>query len=1133
MKRVRALAVAVAGLLAADSLGAQGYFGQNQVQYDTFRWRVIETEHFQVHYYPEIEQAAYAAARMSERSYARLSRVLGHQFREKKPIILFASRADFAQNNVFGDLGEGTGGVTDALRQRNTFFFTGDLGESEHVLTHEMVHVFQYDIFSRGQAGANLQALSRVQPPLWLMEGMAEYLSIGPSDPNTNAIMRDAALSGKLPSIEEMTQRPDLYFPYRYGQSLLAFVGQRWGDASIGSIMNAVPNVGIERAFKRELGIDLEELGSEWKEWVQAQNLPQIAQKDRARKFAEPLLNKKRTGGVIPLYVAPTLSPDGSKIAYISTGSYLRGEVFLDLYLADTKTGKRLKRLTTSTTNPDQEELRYGYSQSAFSPDGRYLAFTAQRKGKDALNLLDVNRRRVVRRYDTALEQMLNPTFSPDGKRIVFQGMQGGISDLYMIDVDGQNLRRITNDPYGDGKPTWSPDGTRIAFETERGPQTDLAKLRIGKTRIAVLDLASNVTTVLPGQAGRNINPQWSPDGSSLAWISDRTGIPNIFLYDFADAQHYQLTDVFTAVSSFTAVSPAISWARKADKLAFVYFEDGDYTVWSISDPRKLKREPFQEIDPPGTITVVAGAATADTTRAGSTGSGALPAVAAPAVTPPADTLLAHAAPADTGRVAVPAADSARRDSTGAVRPAPAPPSDVISGGRQSAADEAVVLDSTPGRLSVYRSVDGLRDASTPSTTGPTGGVSVAALLDSADLALPDTSTFTEYAYSGGFRPEAVSQPSIGYAQDNFGRGVYGGTAIIFSDLLGNQRMVLAGAINGRVEEAQLFASYSNFSRRLGYTAGIQQQPSFFLSGYAPAIDHGGGVYEERQVVSRYISRTGFVVGLLPRNRFSRLELGAQYSNIDVAEQSYSTFYDLSGRITGRAITVDHIGTANVISPFAAYVSDNTLFGYTGPIKGRRYRFEVAPYLGTWQSTQYSADYRRYDPILFNILTLATRVQANINVGRNEAQFRQALGRPDLIRGYEREFYSSSGCSIQQPGSQCTGPEELIGTRIAFANAELRFPLLRRSELGFLPVFLPPIEGLVFYDAGVAWNGGQDVKLSRAQSDDPNVRSLLTSYGLGVRVNLFGFAMLRWDYTIPLDRPGRKGYWFWTIGQSF
>jgi hypothetical protein len=36
-----------------------------------------------------------------------------------------------------------------------------------------------------------------------------------------------------------------------------------------------------------------------------------------------------------------------------------------------------------------------------------------------------------------------------------------------------------------------------------------------------------------------------------------------------------------------------------------------------------------------------------------------------------------------------------------------------------------------------------------------------------------------------------------------------------------------------------------------------------------------------------------------------------------------------------------------------------------------------------------------------------------------------------------------------------------------------------------------------------------------------------------VRVNLFGFAMLRWDYTIPLDRPGRKGYWFWTIGQSF
>src|SRR5688572_12362906 len=176
--------VFVRGLLAAIALTAvvqadgQQYFGMNQVQYKHFNWRVLETEHFTVHYYPEERKAVVDAARMAERSYARLSRILGHQFREKKPIILFASRAHFGQNNVTGDLGEGTGGVTEGLRHRLIMPFTGDYQSFEHVLAHELVHEFQYDIFARGKAGGGLDQLQAVNPPLWLMEGMAEYLSI-------------------------------------------------------------------------------------------------------------------------------------------------------------------------------------------------------------------------------------------------------------------------------------------------------------------------------------------------------------------------------------------------------------------------------------------------------------------------------------------------------------------------------------------------------------------------------------------------------------------------------------------------------------------------------------------------------------------------------------------------------------------------------------------------------------------------------------------------------------------------------------------------------------------------------------------------------------------------------------------
>src|SRR5690606_9681440 len=286
------------------------------------------------------------------------------------------------------------------------------------------------------------------------------------------------------------------------------------------------------------------------------------------------LLDPERTGGMAPIYVAPALSPDGTRIAYISTGSYLRAEVFLDLYLADVETGKRRQRLTRSAMNTETEELRILYSQAAFSPDGRYIAYTAQRRGKDVLYLLDVARRRLVHRFDTPLEQMLGPSFSPDGSQIVFSGSSGGVSDLCAVDVAGANLRRLTNDVFGDVQPTWSPDGRYVAFATERGPQSDLSLLRFGPRQVAVYDFETGLVEVLPRQAGMNSNPQWSPDGRSLAYVSDRTGTHNIFLYDVAEREHYQLTDVFGSVLSFTAQSPAITWAREADRLAFTFYAD-------------------------------------------------------------------------------------------------------------------------------------------------------------------------------------------------------------------------------------------------------------------------------------------------------------------------------------------------------------------------------------------------------------------------------------------------------------------------------------------------------------------------------------------------------------------------------
>ncbi len=499
---MRSLAATAALLLAAaPRLAAQ--FGKNQVEYTRFDWHVIETQHFTIHYYPSEATVAMDVARMSERAYERLSRVFQWEFRDKKPIMLFASRADFGENLVTGDLGEGTGGVTEPIRHRMLFFFTGNYRSTEHVLTHEMVHEFQFDIFGHGKAGGGLNALEAVNPPLWFMEGMAEYLSKGPGDPHTGVVMRDAVAENNIPSLAQMTNDPNQFFPYRFGESYFAYVGQHWGDEVIGQIMLETPNIGIDRSFERATNKTPVQIAAEWKQALQDQYLPEIAQLARAREVAQPVLTTHRTGGDI--FVDPALSPDGKYLVFLSNGSFNKGEVFIDLWLADATTGERIKRLVKSTLDPNYEEIGLLYSQAAFSPDGTKLAFSALSGGKEVLYVLDVAKRKRIATISLPLDGLTGPSWSPDGTKIVFSGAKGGITDIYTVDADGTNLTQLMHDRNGDAQPQWSPDGKTIAFASERGAGTDLANLVFPKMRITLYHVDTHEIEVLPDQEGLNI----------------------------------------------------------------------------------------------------------------------------------------------------------------------------------------------------------------------------------------------------------------------------------------------------------------------------------------------------------------------------------------------------------------------------------------------------------------------------------------------------------------------------------------------------------------------------------------------------------------------------------------------------
>src|ERR1700704_1447867 len=169
-------------LTFASPAGAQ-YFGRNKVQYKKLAFEVLKTEHFDIYFYPSEREGVELAARMAERWHARLQKLFVHELSGRQPLILYASHPDFEQTNAIpGELGEGTGGVTEPLKRRIVLPLAGPLGDTDHVIGHELVHAFQFDIMMGPKAPPGRNAGDRL--PLWFIEGMAEYFSIGPVDPN-------------------------------------------------------------------------------------------------------------------------------------------------------------------------------------------------------------------------------------------------------------------------------------------------------------------------------------------------------------------------------------------------------------------------------------------------------------------------------------------------------------------------------------------------------------------------------------------------------------------------------------------------------------------------------------------------------------------------------------------------------------------------------------------------------------------------------------------------------------------------------------------------------------------------------------------------------------------------------------
>jgi outer membrane protein assembly factor BamA len=209
-----------------------------------------------------------------------------------------------------------------------------------------------------------------------------------------------------------------------------------------------------------------------------------------------------------------------------------------------------------------------------------------------------------------------------------------------------------------------------------------------------------------------------------------------------------------------------------------------------------------------------------------------------------------------------------------------------------------------------------------------------------------------------------------------------------------------------------------------------------------------------------------------------------------------------------------------------ALVYDSSVMGATSPILGQRYRFEVSQTAGTVSYAGVLADYRRYF-MPARPFTIAFRGMHYGRYGSGSEDVRLApiyIGSPGLVRGYDFGSFNPTECIVN--AASCTAFDQLVGSRIAVAGAELRFPLFglfsRQTFYGPLP-----IEIALFGDAGTAWRDDVDFSI------DTRDGRLVRSYGAALRMNAFGYAIVELDYVRPLDRPGRGWMWQFNLTPGF
>lgn len=512
-------------------------------------WRILETDHFLVHYHTELEQLAPRAARIAEEVHEELTAALGWTPASRTHMVLAdvtdspnAFATPFPYNRMILHL-------TPPLEQ--PFSLTDREEWLRIVIAHEYTHILHLDTVRRVPAGLR-RIFGRVYfpnavQPLWIIEGLAVHeesrLTGGGrvAASYTDMVLRMAVLENRFPTPGQAAVFLDSWpageTPYLFGGRFLAHLTEKYGEDLPRRLNHSyagkpIPYL-VDSSARETIG---RSFGDEWNRW--RRELAVHYRKEQRRLQEEGLTPFTRLTDEGYRHLMPAVSPSGELVAFSAQTADRTPHLML---MKSDGTARRtiLRRLVTPA----------GAGIAWLPGDAGLIYAKLERDRFDnifhdlfRLDLKTGKEERLTRGLRAA-----SPDLSPDGARLVFTVAGEGHSRLALSDTDGTHLRMIhpPEDPRDFFSPRWSPEGRRIAVATKE-PGGAFALLVLDpegreQVRITMGD------AVLGG-------PAWSPDGATLYFSADARGIYNLYACRLLDGSLHQVTSVLGG-----AFSPSVS----------------------------------------------------------------------------------------------------------------------------------------------------------------------------------------------------------------------------------------------------------------------------------------------------------------------------------------------------------------------------------------------------------------------------------------------------------------------------------------------------------------------------------------------------------------------------------------------